>query len=200
MNRKRGQLQAYFAGIIDGEGCIQVRGKAGNTYTAGVSVQMDNPEAIMLLWREYPEATLRKCNREVGRPYYVFALNHYKAYRFLQDIEPFLILKRAQARITLAFLAHRRRNHSRTKGFDCKGRCERFHLKCKAMKRPDPQGVNSVNALLDHGLREYRAKRAEVEEDVRILVSKLEGVETMLMSPTDYKAMSAPEKEIVQFT
>lgn len=207
LNRKRGQLQAYIAGIMDGEGSFGI-GTDGRTYTAKVTIQMDDPEAIALILREYPEARIYKRSRVKGRPYYALNMSHYKAERFIRDIEPFLFIKRDQARLLLSFLAHRRRDHQKTYlgkygtvTPDCNGRCERFLQAIKAMKIPDPKGVNSVNALLDHELREYRAKREDVEEDVRFLLpifqSLDEGVETSAEGSTPNKAISAPEKEIV---
>src|SRR5262245_2447877 len=165
LNRKRGQLQAYFAGIIDGEGTIQVA-RAGNTYSSRVRVNMDDPEAIALLYREYPEGRIYKRSRNGrGRDYYSWVVTHFKAERFLKDIEPFRVIKRDQAKTMLAFLAHRRRDHRPIyhgkygrKSADCGGRCDRFEERCRLQKQPDRNGVNSVNALLEHGLREYRAK------------------------------------------
>lgn len=68
--------------------------------------------------------------------------------------------------------------------------------------RADNKRVNSVNAFLQHELREYRAKREDVEDDVKIINAKmaelLEGVETRDRTATSVEPISALEQEIVQ--
>ena len=56
-NRKRTALQAYFAGVFDGEGHVGIQWN-GSTYGFRVAIQMDDPQAVLLLWREYPEDAL----------------------------------------------------------------------------------------------------------------------------------------------
>jgi hypothetical protein len=219
-NRKRTTLQAYFAGIFDGEGCVSVPHRYNGTYKLQASIKMDDPQAALMVWREYPEACLSRRTRYFkdkqgnitgGKPYFDLTLTHYKAERFLQDLLPFSLIKHEQIKVGLSFIAHRRRDHANHKGFDCQGRCKRYADIMAALKH-DPKGVNSVNALLDHGMREYRAKLEEVEQDLHILLAKYqemlnderfdirnlrEGVETSGEDTTSNKPISAPEKEIV---
>jgi hypothetical protein len=171
-----------------------------------VVVGMNDPTAVAMMWREYPEGKLfaRKPQKGTWRPLYVFRLNYHKATRFLEEIEPFLLVKREQVKVARAFLAHRARDHRGKNGVvgsttSCNGRCGRLLAKLKELKRTDHQGVNSVNL---GELREYRAKPEDVAEDAAIIAAKLqslwEGVETSGEGAIPNKPDSAPEREIVQ--
>lgn len=198
--RRSKQLLAYFAGIFDGEGSVGAYYKNG-TCKLNCSIAMDDPTAIMLFWREYPECALRRMHRVGGRDYFVFALNHYKADRFLEDITPYCLVKWPQVKVARSFLAHRRRDHQGRRIGECQ-ECRRFCEKLKALKTPDPQGVNSVNTLDLHGLREYRAEREVLDDDLRAVTAKWaelrEGVETKHRASKPVEATSSPEKDIVQ--
>jgi hypothetical protein len=210
MNRKRSQLQAYFAGLFDGEGCIGMNG--ANKSGIAVIVGMTDPQAVGLIAKEYPEACvyLRPYVGTTNAPCYLVRINYHKAYNFLRDIEPFVIVKRDQVKVALAYLAHRRRDHfaGRTfgadgkpgcSGFDCAGRCERLIQRLTELKRVDYKGVNSVNL---GELREYRAKPEDVEADQKFIVDMIsslwEGVETRDRLLQAVEPISAPEKDIVQ--
>lgn len=183
LSRKRTQLYAYLAGILDGEGHMGIEATNG-TWNGRVVLQMDDPQAILLLAREFPDHNLQYANRAAGKPYYRVSYNHYKALPLLDALIPFLVVKQRQAKLLRSFLIHRRRHHAPTKGFDCGGACQRFSDKLKGI-RAEAKGVNSVNALLEHELREYRAKPGEVEADVAYMRKRMadvgvpqDGVET----------------------
>lgn len=208
-NRRRNALQGYFAGIVDGEGHFSIHLSKGSWY-CHVTVQMTDPQAVMLLWRAYPEASLHMTHtRDQRTGLYVIALSGHHAWTFLNDIIPFLVIKQRQARVMRAFLAHRRRSHWRRmgkgadwrKGHDCRGRCQHFAQALLDL-RAAAKGVNTVNALLAHGLREYRAKREDVVRDVAAIAARiaelLERVETRDRAPQPVEPTSAPEQEIVQ--
>jgi len=78
---------------------------------------------------------------------------------------------------------------------DCQ-RCRTLAAAIGEVRREN-KGVKTVNLLLDHGMREYRAKRADVEHLVHQMVSLLEGVETRDRASMPVEPMSAPEQEIV---
>jgi hypothetical protein len=116
-------------------------------------------------------------------------------------------VKHEQAKVALSFLAHKRRDHAQgwqkgqprgTKLPECE-RCKRAAATVLAL-RAEVKDVNSVNALLTHEMREYRAKPEEVAQDVEWMTSKMrelqEGLETRLSESN--KAISASEKDIVQ--
>lgn len=210
MNRKRAALQAYFAGILDGEGHVGIARRAKGLdrplYQVKVMVRMTDPAPVFMLWREYPEGKLYFEDRtqKGWKPTYVWFLFDFDALRFLKEIQPFVVGKSDQVKLALSFLAHKRRSTLRRKlqnrGKGCpysQADIDRMHVlweKIRDAKTNVPNAVNSVNALLDHGMREYRSKQEDVADDVRVL---LEGVQTRL-SPTDNKTMSAAEKDIVE--
>lgn len=199
MNRKRGQLQGYLAGIFDGEGHVGIHRQEGRTYQLKACVQMDDPQAIALLWREYPEAVYTYHHE---KRFWKVMWSQHKAKRVLDELIPFLIIKKEQAKLASSFLTHRAREHThkRSGGYYCE-RCEYLMQQIQKV-RADNKRVNSVNAFLDYELREYRAKRAEVEQDVLVIDQQmrklLEGVETRDSATTHVEPMSAREQEIVQ--
>jgi hypothetical protein len=210
MNRKRSQLQSYFAGIFDGEGHVGIRRTADDSFVLQVMVNMNDPQAVLLMWREYPEAHTRLVQNASGTQGYHIQYSQHKAYTFLKELLPFTIVKHEQLKIALAFLAHRRRDHVNdgwmkgqprgTRKPVCE-RCAKYEQQLKAV-RAESKRVNSVNALLEHQMREYRAKPEEVSNDVAAMSAKvtelLEGLETRLSQATDNKAISAREQDIVQ--
>lgn len=208
MNSKRSTLQGYIAGIFDGEGSVGIykikTDKEGQyfRYTVKIMVCMRDPLAVSLLWREYPEGRLYKDRNDM----FVFHLWDNNCYRFLKEIQPFSIVKHEQVKIALSYLAHYRRNRAKRSsnkesnfapnGNRYNRRCDKLVEMCKEAKDRANKGVNSVNALLGHELREYRAKRDDVEADVKAILQQLEGVETRLSESN--KTTSAPEQELVQ--
>lgn len=207
MNAKRAALQGYFAGIFDGEGSVGIYKFNSNGkyfhYNIKVTVNMQDIHAVGLLWREYPEGRLY-CTK--ARDAYIFELYGSNCYKFLKEIKPFTLIKYEQVKIGLSFLAHMRRNQRKRKGFGKEGnfianseaynrRCDKLVQMCKNKKHRIDKGVNSVNTLLNNEMREYRAKRSEVELDVKLIREHFESVETRLSE--NNKITSAPEKDIV---
>lgn len=194
-NRRRGQQQAYLAGILDGEGSFGIY-HVGGAYSGRITLGMQTPEAVMMLKTLYPEGKYTQRGEEFRVVY-----NQFNAYTITEEFIPFLIGKHEQAKVLLSFLVHRRRDHQK-KAANGKGycdRCEHFVKSISSLKQ-EISWVNSVNALLKHGLREYRAKREDVEKDVaamHTLQQNLEGVETRDRLPQAVEPMSAQEKEIV---
>lgn len=213
MNRKRSQLQAYFAGIFDGEGHVGIRetssdGGKYKTHVAVAVIAMNDPQAVMLMAREYPEGLVYQATTG-GKSAWRIYFSQHKAYQFLLEILPFLLVKHEQVKVALSFLAHKRRDHAQgwqkgqprgTKMPDC-DRCRRAAATLLAI-RSEVKGMNSVNALLEHEMREYRAKPEEVASDVEWMTTRMrelqEGVETRLSESN--KTISVPEKDIVHPT
>lgn len=209
MNRKRSQLQAYFAGIFDGEGHVGIREYKGS-YILTAVINMNDPQAIGLMLKEFPEAHSRAVKNVSGTIGFSLQYHQHKAYEFLKELLPFTLVKHEQVKVGLAFLAHRRRDHVNdgwkkgvprgTKKPECL-RCKQYELHLKDI-RAENKKVNSVNALLSHEMREYRAKPEEVENDIAFINAKithlLEGLETRLSQTTDNKTISAFEQDIVQ--
>lgn len=208
MNRKRECLQAYFGGLFDGEGSVGVylqkskviTGRANPRLTLHVTMCEFAP--ISLLHTEYPEATFYvKVPSGYHKVQYVFELQGNQAYKFLNEIKPYVIAKHEQVKLALTFLSEYRRASEKygrqNKPESYYRRCDTIIEKLKALKIP-AQGVNSVNALLEHQMREYRAEREDVEADIVYGTKLLEGVETKLRTLQSNKAISSPEKDIVQ--
>lgn len=202
MNRKRSQLQAYFAGILDGEGSIGLYVNNYNVHSLRVKIQMTEPLPLGLLWREYPEAVFTADSmplKGLSRPFSV-VFNGNKAYAFLQDTIPFLFVKWEQAKVALSYLVHKRRvdiKHT----LPCV-ECNRYAMLLRTLKQPEINGVKTVEPLLRHEMREYRANQEDVEDDVRIirdkLTSLLAGVETRDRNANSVEPISSPEQDIVQ--
>lgn len=201
MNRKRECLQAYFAGIFDGEGTIGIYNtkRQPEFYVLKIAIKMSDLHAVSLMWREYPEGSLF-C---IKNGFYVFQLHGNKAYRFLKEMKPYCIIKHEQVKIGLSFLVNYRKNqvyknHKYEKNIDSyRIRCRKLSDLMKEKKNIKYKGVNSVNTLLTHEMREYRSERDEVELDIRIIREHLEGVQTKLSESN--KIISAPEKDIVDY-
>lgn len=104
----------YIAGFFDGEGCITIKRNVSRngsiSHILRVGAVQCNPAPIYriqaiyggnICWRK---ATLRQ--RSTAR----WQIDCEKAARFLEDILPFLIVKRAEAELALEF--HRTMNRS----------------------------------------------------------------------------------------
>lgn len=206
LNRKVTQSYAYMAGVFDGEGHVSIH-KSKTSYACHAVVGMSDPEAVLMLADAFggnvclqqPHHTSVKTAKPIYRVYFA----GYKGYEFLKAMKSYSLVKNRQIRIALAFLSHRRRNHWKKNGNvtgEC-ATCERYVLTIRAVRK-ESKGVNSVNALLKHGMREYRAKRADVAafitDGVKKVEKMLEGVETSVEASTANKTISAPEQEIVQ--
>ena len=107
-----GPTLAYFAGVMDGEGCIAIRRtkarpKVGlsTRYSVSVTVGNTNRELIARLacafdagsvTYRYPTRRKRGC--------YLWALSSHPARVVLEALMPYLVVKRAQAKLVLEFI------------------------------------------------------------------------------------------------
>jgi hypothetical protein len=105
-------ILAYIAGIVDGEGCIQiVRQKAyppaiSVRHNAGVTIGMCDEELICWIIAQFPDL-IRFYHKKSRHPhqrdaYHAIAVSH-KAAEFLRAIRPYLRLKRRQADLAIEF-------------------------------------------------------------------------------------------------
>lgn len=106
---------AYAAGIIDGEGCIQIRKTAvkriidGFAYSLTILVNMCDGEALDFLFGKFGGSIYRTKNYEDGikkLPVYRWEIRTKKAAEFLKRLVPFLRIKKAQAELAIRFQAH----------------------------------------------------------------------------------------------
>lgn len=167
MTRKRESLQAYFAGIFDGEGTVGIYNFDSNkSWKATLAIQMNEPLAVALLYREYPEGVFSRTKAGAFR----FVLNGQKGYNFLREIKPYSIVKHEQVKVALAFLTAQRRWRAKDLTRDeYIARAEHLSATIKVLKDTHDNWVNSVN-LWPEMSREYRSKRVEAEDDVRAIL------------------------------
>ena len=97
---------AWFAGIIDGEGCIRgyrtkvIKGKSG--VNLSVTVQMTSKRTIVNLKRIAKMGTILEKKRvKHYRQIYVWAVWAQQGAKLLKEILPFLYTKQKQAKIFL---------------------------------------------------------------------------------------------------
>jgi hypothetical protein len=102
---------AYIAGLVDGEGCIQIN-RRDNGKRFGLYVSIDNTDRRMIEWLErtiqYGFCTVQKkrakANWNAG---YRFVVQERYAADLLQRVKPYLVIKREQAEVALEFQARK---------------------------------------------------------------------------------------------
>jgi hypothetical protein len=106
---------AYIAGLLDGEGSLQIirgrprKGRGHGYYRCNVTVRMTDNAALALLKTWYPESYYYHLPTEVyqpgRRPSFMWGLYDGHCRQFLEDVSPYLLVKRDQANLLLDFLA-----------------------------------------------------------------------------------------------
>lgn len=91
---------SYLAGFFDGEGCISLA-KSGRRYALIVQVTQCN-RWILELFRMHFGGGIHQCERN-GNPFYIWSITASKAMAFLETIEPYLILKKAEANLATTY-------------------------------------------------------------------------------------------------
>jgi hypothetical protein len=108
-----GSLQ-YFAGLIDGEGCITIKrsnpsGKRlSPSYVFSLCVEMADPRPIkamcdffgLTMWHN---TSRKKKNPEHHRPLFVAQIGRRKGIEILQAVLPYLLAKREEAELAIEF-------------------------------------------------------------------------------------------------
>ena len=198
-NRKRTQLQSYFAGIFDGEGSVGIyhnsvnpmRPHHGESYRLMATVKMTEGVAVGLLKKEYPEAVFKIVPKKNPKhsDTVEFILYGNNAYRFLKEIKPFVLVKWEQVKVALSYLVHFRRDHGQggKAMYPC-SRCEHFAKLITRLKHVEDKGKKTVNLLSDHEMREYRGEPQQVAQDIQDILGYYqkaeEAVETRLTAPS----------------
>ncbi len=108
----------YFAGFFDGEGCIVIasqgherKGKMSKFYRLEVAVGSTNHWIIELMKFQFGGAVYcdRRDNHPAShRPFWRWMICSRKASLFLQDILPYLKLKKAEAEIAIKWQSNRK--------------------------------------------------------------------------------------------
>ena len=110
----------YVAGFVDGEGSIGLNGitrdRNNRRYTriqAYIQVSQRDIRPLEALKHDYGgNISIRKPtkqNKQTGLQYVWYIASHERIIRFLSDIVPFMIVKKAQAELLLKFCESRER-------------------------------------------------------------------------------------------
>jgi len=97
---------AYFAGLFDGEGCINVSevkpkpGRLSPCFQTLAQVSMTDRRPLELLLKSFG-GTMQLVNKEGARPIWVWRVYHKTAKLFLEAIVPYLIVKKVQAELLI---------------------------------------------------------------------------------------------------
>lgn len=141
---------AYAAGLIDGEGCIG----AYNTRTTGekraafyqltLRVGMKHPGPIIFLYKLFGFG--RHISKTKYGPVFVWQARNRQAEAVLRLLLPYLIEKKAQAKLALQFGEFRRAQRASVKSGvrytpDMIVERDRFVTELKSLKRTDSQPV-----------------------------------------------------------
>lgn len=95
-------IQAYAAGLLDGEGCIHIC--KGTEHPLQVIFEMCDVEPLELLSAQWGGNVMVKHNRTVkGRIRYRWSIWDSHALEFLADIEPWVFGKAAQVKVALVY-------------------------------------------------------------------------------------------------
>jgi hypothetical protein len=98
---------AYFAGFFDGEGCIRIQSShKGTSWHIRVTCVQRNPAPLLLMVERYGGAA-GKFSKGRNEDMWTWYAMGPKAAAFLERVLPYLIVKREQAEMALAFQARR---------------------------------------------------------------------------------------------
>jgi len=206
MTNKERCFLGYVAGLIDGEGCINIikvhrkvkfatpNFKGANdclSYRASIMINMVDALALAILKDKFSKSHLYcylNKTQENRKPQWHWCIYDNHCWDFLKMIKPYLINKQEQAQILLTFLAIKRRaNIHKQYTQSYWERLNNLHQRLMTLRQTELNAVNSAEILNRMDLRQYRAKHEDCER-------LREGVTTML---NKYKAISTAEKEIV---
>ena len=113
----------YIAGIIDGEGCVSIYhqekkcGKIYFSYNVRIMIGMTDDRVIKILQEQYGGSIWEQKQREGWKNSKTWYLTGKKVEGFLNDILPFLIIKKDQARLALELREHINKRKRTRKGF-----------------------------------------------------------------------------------
>ena len=220
MTNKDKCFLSYVAGLLDGEGYIGIiKGNnwMGHRYwLSHIEICMTDPLSLLIISSLYSQFhfSVRKIKSNRKQAYRISIQKTDDCYRFLKLIQPYLFVKWEQAKIMLSYLAWRRKNLWLTNGINWLSgdkkvereklldeyhkKSEKFYWLLRQKKQESLNGVKTVELLNRMDLRQYRAKREDVDNLRDQVKNLLEGVETKMRQSTDNKSINAPEKDIVQ--
>jgi hypothetical protein len=94
----------YVAGFFDGEGCVNIStDRYGKPYLRILVVNTDKSVLEKFQEKWGGDITHNKRHKENWKRSFTWRLSHTRAIEFLQDLEPFLIVKKKQANLAVEF-------------------------------------------------------------------------------------------------
>src|SRR3990172_3893211 len=98
-------IEAYAAGLLDGEGCLFVRNNSGRSGGKQLAVQffMTDSEPLYLLSSRWGYDVAVSSKTATGRLVYRWMVTGPSALEFLKDVMPWLQGKREQAELCLTY-------------------------------------------------------------------------------------------------
>lgn len=115
----------YAAGLMDGEGSIQITkdkcltSRTGYKYQLHVSMCSVRPEFLQWLKDNFEGSFFLSGKTSVGNPIYHWEISAKKAGKFLEQVYPYLFTKKAKAKIALEFQANieQKKHHPGRRGY-----------------------------------------------------------------------------------
>jgi len=101
---------AYYAGLFDGEGCVQLRPhkRSGKTWALYVSIASTNEWIIQQLKFSFGGSlSKKKWKNPNWKPAFIWGVSSKDALTFLEAVYPYLKLKKPQAEIAIRFQKHK---------------------------------------------------------------------------------------------
>ena len=90
--------KAYLAGFIDGDGCIMVSHKKGtNSYAADVGVYQSDGKILFYLKDRWGAGNIYEHKQKRGRSYFRWNISNSQGAKLLEEILPYLRIKKLQA-------------------------------------------------------------------------------------------------------
>ena len=94
----------YAAGFFDGEGCINFSSdRYGKPFIRILVVNTDVSVLELFKDRWQGNITANKRHKDNWKQSYTWRLSHAKAYDFIREIQPFLVVKKRQSQFALDF-------------------------------------------------------------------------------------------------
>jgi hypothetical protein len=137
---------AYTAGIIDGEGCIRLQRK-----TFGLDVSVGNTDLNLLIWLKevwggkiYLNGVRAKRPTGNNKPFFHWRICGAMAFPFLEQIVPFLVIKKDRAMKALELREVYGRKNNYLPGFNESMRAKRIEIQ-RALAEMNQRGTSAVN-------------------------------------------------------
>ena len=106
-------LLAYVAGLLDGEGCIRIHSSfepaTSRSLSHSLRIGIANTDERLMLWLSdtfgggLHEKKRRGSRSPNWKPCFDWSLHSHQAEAFLRSVEPYLVIKKAQAQLALRF-------------------------------------------------------------------------------------------------